>query len=234
VHVIQGLCRLNAVDHEWDDKGRAYQALRQKLSDTSVLETHRVQLRELEGSLVLKRSALRDAELELASLQARARKAEGDLYAGKILQPKELDNLRRDVAQLKQRATLLEEAILGLMQEMDELQPRVAEGQESLRLREASAASERERDTLAHAELAGRLRELQAERAQLRSGIEPTALALYDELRKSKGGLPLAAQRDGHCQVCRVTVPTAKAQRVDRGEEAVVLCVGCGRILYRG
>jgi predicted nucleic acid-binding Zn-ribbon protein len=234
VHVIQGLCRLSAVDQEWDEKRRAYLAVRQRLSDASALEARRKAQQDLEGTFVSKRSALRDGELELASLQVRVRNGEGDLYAGRILQPRELDNLRRDVEQLKQRIAHLEESVLSLMQDVDELGPQVAEGQESLRLLEAGMAAERERDTQLQLELGVRLQALQAERATLRSGIEPNALALYDELRKSRGGVPLAAQRDGQCQVCRVSVPVAKAQLVERGDESVVLCVGCGRILYRG
>jgi predicted nucleic acid-binding Zn-ribbon protein len=233
MHLIQALVQLDIADREWDDKGRAYQAVRQRLADQSPLEARQRAQQERRAALSSNRGALRDGELELAALEEKARRTEDSLYAGRILAPRELDNLRRDLDQLKRRAAETEERVLALMQTVDDLQHAVAQGATDLEAFEAQWASEHARDMALYGELRTRLQELQAEREELRAHIEPRALALYDELRRSKAGMPLGAMSGGVCQVCRVTAPSAKAQLVERAEQTVVLCVGCGRILYR-
>lgn len=233
MHLIQALIQLDAVDREWDDKGRLYQAVRQRLADQTALTERRQAQQSREAELHQQRGAMRDAELALAALQEKARQTEDALYSGRVLAPRELDNLRREAELLQRRLAETEERLLELMQAVDDLQAAVACGAEELATFEARWASEQESDLALYQELRSRLQALQERRAALREEIEPRTLALYDSLRRSKGGMALAAMSGGVCQVCRVAAPSAKAQLVERGDESVVLCNGCGRILYR-
>lgn len=233
MHLVQALIQLEAVDREWDEKGRHYQVVRQRLADQTALAERRQAQQASEAELHQQRGALRDAELTLAALQEKARQTEDALYSGRVLSPRELDNLRREAELLKRRIGETEERLLGLMQWVDDLQAAVTSGAEALTTFEARWASEHESDLALYQELHSRLQALQEQRESLREQIDPRTLALYDSLRRSKGGLPLAAMSGGICQVCRVAVPSAKAQLVERADESVVLCSGCGRILYR-
>lgn len=233
MHLIQALCQLDAIDGEWDEKGRLYQGVRQRLADQTALAERRAAQQARQTAFGQHRAALRDGELELAALQSKSRQTEDSLYAGRILAPRELDNLRRDLEHLKRRIAEAEERLLALMQTVDDLQAEVTKGAAELETFEAEWASAHEADLTLYRDLRARLQALQGQRETLRGQIEPRALALYDELRRAKGGMPLAPMSGGVCQVCRVTVPSAKAQVVERAEEAVVLCLGCGRMLYR-
>lgn len=234
MHLIEALCRLNAVDQEWDEKGRLYQVVRQRLADQSPLEAARQAQQARQAALSQKRGALRDGELELNALQEKVRQAEESLYGGRITSSRELENLRRDCEHLKQRIAHLEESLLDLMESVEALEREAAQGAAELAAFEARWAAEREADTALYHELRARLQALQEERERLRSQIEARALVVYDALRRTKGGTPLAPVRDGICQACRVSVPSGKAQMIERGDESIVLCEGCGRILYRG
>lgn len=233
MHLVQALIQLDAADREWDDKGREYQAVRQRLADQAALTERRQAQQAREAALHQQRGALRDTDLALAALQDKARQTEDALYSGRVLSPRELDNLRREVELLKRRIAETEERLLGLMQRVEDLQAEVTSGAEDLAAFEARWASEHESDLALYQQLRGRLQALQEQREALRAQIDARTLALYDSLRRSKGGLPLAAMSGGVCQACRVTVPSAKAQLVERAEESVVLCSGCGRILHR-
>ena len=233
MNVIEALCQLNALDQEWDEKGRLYQAVRQRLADQSPLESARKAQQDRRTALSQKRGALRDGELELNALQEKARQTEESLYSGRITSPRELENLRRDFEYLKQRIAQLEENLLNLMGAVETLEHETAQGEAELAAFEAHWAAEREADAALYQELRTRLQALQQEREALRGQIDANALATYDALRRSKGGLPLAPMRDSTCQICRVAVPIKKAQLVER-QEGLILCEGCGRILYQG
>ncbi len=234
MHLIEALCRLNAVDREWEEKGRLYTAVRQRLADQSPLQTRRLAQQELATALRHKRGALADGEMELATLQQKAGQLESELYGGGVLAPRELDGMRRELESSRRRISRLEDALLELMQQVDDLSAQATRGGEELSAFEERWAQENAADLSAYQELRARLQALKEEREALRSEPDARSLALYDELRRSKGGSPLAALRDGVCQVCRVTVPAYKAEMVERGQEFIALCEGCGRILHPG
>jgi len=230
--LIQLLIQLQAVDQEWDEKAQLYQAAKQQLADQSELETRRQAQRSLSEKLSVARGKLRDAELELASLQQKARETEAALYGGRIRAPKELESLRKDLEHLRRRIAQLEDQTLLAMTELDELEAAAKRGQEELEAFESRWFGERELLGRQVEVWRARLKQLQDERARLRGALGRAELALYDELRAKKAGLALAAMHNGTCQTCHVVVPSYKAKVVEAGE-GVVTCDGCGRILYR-
>ncbi|MHB1296721.1 MAG: zinc ribbon domain-containing protein [Anaerolineae bacterium] len=230
--LLETLQSLSAIDHEWDTKGRQYQVLRKKLSDTSDLDAKQAEKQRLTRLVAETSSDLRNDELELATLQGKAREIENDLYGGRVRAPKELDALRADGDQLKRQIGALEDRVLAAMGRVDELRTSLQQAGEALEALVRDQA--REQPVLKEQALAlrARLREVQQERELLRAGVGRSDLALYDQLRATKGGVALAPLRDGLCQICRVTAPANKVQIVASGE-AVVTCEGCGRILVR-
>ena len=231
--LIQILCDLQAVDQEWDEKARVYQEARRRLSDRSELEGERKAQEHRAGEMSLKRAKLHDEELELASLQEKFRAVETALYGGEIASPRELDNLRKDGEYLRRRMSVLEDDVLLAMTELDELETEVASGQESLQSLEQRWAAEHDQLAGQYRDLHGRLQELKAAREQLRGTIARGDLALYDELRRTKGGRALSPVQGGLCLTCRVTVPAYKIHVIEEEETAVATCEGCGRILFR-
>jgi len=231
--LIQTLIRLALVDEEWDDKARRYQEARQRLTDLRELEERKTRQEALEASARAARTQLADLELELASLQERSRQVERDLYGGGIGSPRELENLRRESEQLRHRLAQLEDEGLELISRSDDLDARVQTGRADLEAFQAAWEAEMAAMREAYQTLRARLQELQGERERLRASVPARELALYDELRRTKGGRPLAPMRDGVCQVCHVVVPRHKALVAEGGQDAVATCEGCGRILYQ-
>jgi hypothetical protein len=231
---IETLCRLQAVDQEWGEKGNLYRALKQTLSDQAELTERREQHQRNTASLAAERSALRSAELELASVTDKARAVDKALYdEGGTLSPRELEAMRQNSEHLKRRIDQLETQVLNSMAHVEELDAQVAREGRDLQAFEATWTREREAQTTQYGALRARLHELRAERERLRADLAATELALYDSLRAKKGGLALAPLKDGLCQVCYVTIPWHKARSVSQGS-AIIICEGCGRILYQG
>jgi hypothetical protein len=233
MELMQALRRLADLDDEWDDKARRFQQVRSRLSDVTTLQEKQAEQRARQDELSGLRRQLHDLELELGGLQARSRQVEEDLYGGRVLAPRELENLRRDGESLKRRIGQLEDQALEWMGRVEELADAAEQGAAALAAFERAWADETASAREAYAALRARLEELKAERDPLRAGIPRRELALYDELRRSKGGRPLAPMVDRVCQICRVSVPTNKATIAEGGADTVATCEGCGRILYQ-
>jgi hypothetical protein len=231
--LIQTLLALQSVDQEWDEKASLFQAVRGRLGDESAIEQERQTQQALEEKFSQVRAHLRDAEMELESVEAKSEQVQKDLYSGDIISPRELENLRQDSEYLQRRLESLEETALTAMGELEELQEAVTQGQEELEQFETEWAETRQEDIETYKVLRARLQALQGKREELREHVDQRALARYDELRKRKHGVVMAAEIGGTCQVCHVTIPSNKVRLVEAGE-TLTTCDGCGRILYAG
>ena len=229
--LIQTLCRLQSVDQEWDEKGRQFQLVRQRLADQSELEERRQAQENHQKQLSRVRTALQDAELRMASLQQKIATVENELYSGRTTSPRELANLQQErEMHLRHLSETEDEVLMGLTQ-AEELEEAVAKGAQELDRFEKAWADEQEQLHAQYRELGARLQQLKSEREALRATVSRAELGLYDELRKSKGGQALSPMKASMCQTCRVTVPSIKAQLAQSGE-TLVCCEGCSRILY--
>ena len=152
-------------------------------------------------------------------------------YGGVVSNPKELENLEKEIEALGRTKDRLEEEIIELLDRIDEDTAAVEE--QEARVAEWEEASAR---VTGHYEsesvrLSGIIAELEAEREEVVPQIEGRLLKRYDGLRAKNANLAVAEVMDGVCSGCHMTVPSAKVKQVsDRGGE--VFCDNCKRFLY--
>jgi len=228
---VQVLRALQDTDQEWDEKGRRYQLVRKLLTDTSELDRIRATWQQTQHDLARNRADLKNIELEMASLQAKQQEVQDGLYGGRIRNPKDLETLQKESAILKQRLSHLEDTALSLMSSVDELEQKERDEGTAFSEADHKAAADQISLNQEYAVLRARLQELLERREKLRGALVGTDLALYDDLRIKKSGTVLAPMLESSCQVCRVSVPSRKASLAVSGDE-IVLCEGCGRILF--
>jgi predicted nucleic acid-binding Zn-ribbon protein len=169
-------------------------------------------------------------EHEIDSLSQKASTEDKRLYDGSIANAKELESIQHEVENLKRRRSDREDEMLGLMEVREELERRVAEAQstsDGLRARVETVGGE------ALEELASIEAELEAKRARRRMLVpdfEPDILELYEDLRKQKKGIGVAALVDGVCQGCHEQLSAMELDKLKR-VEGVRRCEHCRRIL---
>jgi predicted nucleic acid-binding Zn-ribbon protein len=169
-------------------------------------------------------------EHEIDSLTQKAAAEEKRLYDGSVVNAKELASIQHEIENLKRRRSDREDEMLGLMEVREELERRAAEAQTtSDELREQVEAVGGE----AVEELTSIVAELEAKRAERERvvpEIEPDVLELYEDLRKQKKGIGVAALVDGVCQGCHEQLSAMELDKIKR-VEGVRRCEHCRRIL---
>jgi uncharacterized protein len=169
-------------------------------------------------------------EHEIDSLTQKAAAEEKRLYDGSVVNAKELASIQHEIENLKRRRSDREDEMLGLMEVREELERRAAEAQTtSDGLREQVEAVGGE----AVEELTSIVTELEAKRAERERvvpEIEPDVLELYEDLRKQKKGIGVAALVDGVCQGCHEQLSAMELDKIKR-VEGVRRCEHCRRIL---
>ena len=214
------------------------------------LETRKRQLEEGK-EMAAARAAMEDAEGRLGELRlgvdavvreqqrlereidSMTRKAEVDekrLYDGSIANIKEMEALQHEIASLKERRSRSEDDLLEQMVRKDDLESRAGEAgtvvqQTRARLEEVGGEAVHELERI-EAELA----EKRAAREKLVPEFDDELLELYEELRRQKRGVAVAALVDGVCQACHEKLAAMELDRLKR-TEGVKRCGYCRRIV---
>ncbi len=197
------------------------------------LETAREKLEELEEELHQMRSRQRKLELDLEGIEDEKQEKTDRAYGGMVSDPKELAALEKKIQELGRNAERHEDMILELLEEIDDLEGRVAEQSqkvERLQSEHEAVVSNYEETT---ATTTDEIAELEAARAEIAAELPGSLVKSYEQLRERHGGIAVAVLRGTTCAVCNVAVPSSLRARVEEGN-GVVRCESCRRILVAG
>lgn len=189
-------------------------------------------LNEIRRQIAGRQARLRDVELTIQSVQAKRAKVEADLYSGRIGNPKELTSMQEELALLDRTKSRAEDEVLGLLDEIERLEPQEREGVGILEA--ADAALERQVAAFHQAAEATEkeIADLTARRTTLIDGLDEDLVRRYDRLRERKGGVAIVAVRGGICEGCHVGIPERLLRRLEDDSETLAACDGCGRWLF--
>lgn len=172
---------------------------------------------------------MKNAEAEVQAQKIKIEQAESSLYGGSVKNPKELQDLQKDVASLKKYLVTLEERELEAMLKSEATTSEYEKAKAELELLQAKRGDEHKKLIEEQASLMKQLESLAMEREASLAPIETTSLQSYNELRKQKRGVAITEIEDGACASCGTTINAAAQQNARR---QIVYCPSCGRILF--
>ncbi|HEY67275.1 MAG: hypothetical protein DRI79_09190 [Chloroflexi bacterium] len=225
------LYRLQCLDSEGDVKRRRLAEVEAALGESEPLRQARRALESAQTMVQKWTLRQRDLELEIQGLSDKITRSEQRLYSGVIKNPKELADLQAEIASLKRRRQKLEDDLLEAMLEREEAE--AARAQAQVHLDEIQAQwSAQQADLMVEREmLRGRLAEIEQAREALLPSIEAGDLAVYEALRRRKGGQAVVQVRDGACGGCGVAIPPGLKWQLR--QDKLVYCGNCERIIVR-
>jgi len=137
---------------------------------------------------------------------------------------KEINKAEADIRQV-------EDVELEFMDRLEKLQPTLKQEQAQLKELTNKAEAEKAEFQRRSALIATELTQLQSERDQLVTTVDPATLSRYDRLLRSKGDLAVVPIKHGNCGGCHLNLPPQTVHTA-RGERELASCSYCGRILY--
>ncbi len=213
------------------------EARKRQLEEGKEMADARAAMEDAEGGLGELRlgvdAVLREQQRLEREIDSMTRKAEVDekrLYDGSIANIKEMEALQHEITSLKDRRSRSEDDLLEQMVRKDDLESRAGEAsavvqQTRARLEAAGGEAVEELERI-DAELA----EKRAVREKLVPEFDDELLELYEELRRQKRGVAVAALVDGVCQACHEKLSAMELDRLKR-TEGVKRCEYCRRIV---
>jgi hypothetical protein len=226
----QALHRLQTLDLELETIQRRSAAIQASLSENETLLLARQAVIAAEKEHRKWMIHTRDLELEIEGLGSKISSSERRLYGGRVINPKELNDLQGEITSLKRRCKSLEDQVLEAMVHGEAAEAALEQSRAGLADAEALWQANQSTLMAESAELEQRLSQLHIEREHLRQRIAPEDLATYDKLRARFGAIAVSALRDGVCNFCAVAPSSTKLKAIRSGNE-LLPCGNCGRIL---
>lgn len=227
------LYRLQQIDSAIDQARTRLRKIEAALNDFTAIRQIEEQMTASDTVLTQERKKLRKIDDEVKAQVLKVKTAEASLYGGKVRNPKELQDLEKDVASIRKHISTLEEDELNQMMVVEEGE--AAHGELAAGLQEAQNKKATQ-DSLLRAEQANTEKELarlEHERQAAASGIADDEIQIYEQLRQTRKGLAVAKVAEGTCSACGSTMTPAVAQAAQSSVQ-LARCSFCGRILYAG
>lgn len=226
-----GLYRLQQVDSQIDQIQARLRAIREILENDRQLRTATESLAAAEIKHKESERTLKQSEAEVEKQRIKIEQTEASLYGGRVHNPKELQDLQKDVASLKRYLETLEERELEAMivAETSETEARLAKAHlEHVQ----SNRSDQDRDLTQESELLHKnLERLNTERQAVIKDLAKQKMSVYDQLRQQRRGIAVTTISDAACAACGTTLTPSQQQNA-RSTSQLFHCPSCNRILF--
>jgi predicted nucleic acid-binding Zn-ribbon protein len=227
------LYRLQLVDTQIDQVEVGLAELNRLLSADETIRQARLSVEHAEKEIHRCSQSLKEYEFAVHEQQIKIAQSEASLYGGRIHNPKELQDIQKEIASLKKHLAALEDLELEAMLAHEDAEAKDKAARSALEQAQASFAEKSsgwlgQQDQLAH-----NLERLRAERAPTLALVSKDDLQIYETMRKRKSGVAVTTIQDGSCSVCGATIRPSELQAA-RSAQVLVFCNSCGRILYAG
>jgi predicted nucleic acid-binding Zn-ribbon protein len=205
------------------------------------------QIRDLQAERKLVDDAAIDARVRRDDLAAAQAKAEKDVEAvrtrrvreqqridaGQVTNPKDLERLQAELANIDRRILVLEDEELEVMEELETASAEAAEYDAKIATIDEQIATLTTQRAERAAGVEQELADVTAERGPATEGMPADLMALYDRLREQHG-IGAGELRARQCGGCRLTVEPAELARIRAAQSnEVIRHEECGVILVR-
>ena len=227
--VTKQLFQLQEFDTEIEQKDLSLNQKQSQLGNREALDTTQKKLATEQKRLNELRHQHREAEAEVTDLLDKIAEIEGQLYGGKINNPKELSGLQHEVSTMKAHSDDLENTTLEIIDRVEEVERIVAAATNDLKKLEEDWQQQQKQLSDDIKKLNGSLEDLRTKRHELINQIDTATVDLYEKIRKQKKQA-VAKVEQGICRACRISLSASALQRARSGQP--IQCGTCGRILY--
>ena len=228
--VVKQLYQLQELDLDVESNEKALSQKISQLGESQAVVKTQTELTSEQQRLDDLRHQQHSAEWDIDDLTSKITTAEGQLYGGKITNPKELTSLQHEVNTLKANRDQAENNALEIMDQVEQAEASRTALTEELEKLKGEWHSQQQQLSSEIDNLKVKLSDLQQKRQRLSDEIDPQALELYEKLRKQKGQA-VAKVEQGICRGCRISLSSSELQQARGGN--LVQCSSCGRILFQ-
>jgi len=227
---LQRLWKLNQIDAGIADIRTRAAALDPSRALRPEIETLTQQEAEVGGAFRALHAEQTDLELAQKGIEDKLKKIDKELYGGKVVNPREVENYEKEIAALKKQRNAMDDRLLELMELIPPAQKKAEQAAARLTEKKRQLAVAKKTALETKEQLEAEYARLSKARPDALKGISPNLMARYDAIRKSHGTGMAEILGRRSCSGCGTLLPERSI--VSAQDDKVVTCETCHRILY--
>ena len=225
------LYALQQIDSQLDLYQERKKGIKIALADNAQINFAQDIAKSAENKLNDAKKKLQEDEGNVRAQRIKIEQSESSLYSGKVVNPKELQDLQNEIASLKRFLGTLEDRQLESMLTLDstkeiykEKEGKLVQAQTQSKTKNGALIQEREKIEIdiSHA---------QSERKKNWAIISDGDQRFYQALRKKREGIAISKIANKACSACGTTL-TELIFRSARSPNKLISCDVCDRILF--
>ena len=226
-----GLYRLQQVDRQIDRAHTKLDTIRKTLENDNELRESLENFEKTQTEHFHAHHKLKSSSSETETQKIKIEQTESSLYGGNVHNPKELQDLQKEIISLKKYLVTLEERELEAMVAAETTENDLQSARTELEKVQARLGNEHKNLLKEQTSILAELERLTEEREAALAPIDSSLLQTYEALRQQKRGVAIAEISDGACASCGTTL-NAALQQSARSPKQLSTCPSCGRILF--
>jgi len=208
-----------------------------------ILDEVPVRIKELDDELEAKSANIKALEEESKKIQVKHKEKEMELktkeedvkkHQVKLFQVKtnqEYTALEKEIGGVKADASVLEEEIINLLDQVEEIKKSVAKEREVLEVEKKKSEIEKNKIEEEKKAAEEKFNDLNNKRKEFAGKIDKNILAKYERILHKKDGLALVPIVSDSCGGCNMNLPPQVINEA-RLTKGLTVCGNCARILY--
>jgi uncharacterized protein len=203
----------------------------QTLKNNKDLHAATLAFEQAKKDKTLKEMHVKQKAEEETQLQNKIEFSESTLYGGKVKNPKELQDLQKELSGFKKRSKQLENEHLELIVALEEATSVFNQKENDLKeVNEKLEALSKEL-SIEKTELERKIKVHNQEYVVTSSDLPADIKKIFEDLFRTKKGKAVSAIDDGSCSICGITIRESQIQQI-KSSNQIVYCPTCGRMLF--
>lgn len=172
-----------------------------------------------------------DLELRQKSIDDKIEKFNRDLYGGQIVNPREVENIQKEIAILTKQKGEIDERLLEIWDKLPPLKEEADKIEKAIATKKTDLIEIQKKAQITRIQLETDFKKLSADRPLVAKDQNPTLLAKYESLRKNHQGIGMAeVVKKRQCEACGTLLPERTLQGLL--DDRTMSCETCHRLLY--
>jgi predicted nucleic acid-binding Zn-ribbon protein len=227
---IEVLASLQSIDRDIKEKTQAKQTILAEIQRwQSEIEAKRIEAERHKQEWNEKEK--RRQEKERVLQEENAKTVEKRMRMNRIKNIKELQALQREIDQIKQNNSVLEEELIKVMEELDASAATLDQNETEWKALEEKWVTRRSELDAQLTQIETEISQFAKERQSLATRINGDLIGRYELIFSRRGGTAVVTVLGGICQGCYMNIPPQLYNEILKGER-LHLCPSCHRILF--
>lgn len=172
-----------------------------------------------------------DLELKQKSIDDKIEKFNKELYGGKVVNPREVENFQKEITMLTKQKGDIDDTLIGILDQLPPLKVEADKVEKAIAERKVQLVETQKKAQVEKVKLEADFKKYTAERPEAAKNQNPTLLAKYETLRKNHEGTGMAeVVKKRQCGACGTLLPERTLQGLL--DDKTMSCETCHRLLY--